>query len=461
VLRGAGGRVGAPVCAPVCVLAFLVALLATAACEPADAPLTSAPGAVEVGAPDGVPTTTPETRTPTPPPEQAATPAAAAAESVPSASPSPQAAPRAPPAVGEPLRVTFIDVGQGDATLLQVPGATLLIDTGRHDRSDLVPALRVLGVEVIDVVVITHGHADHIGQLDTVLQAFSVGEVWMSGTPHTTLTFERALAALEASDARYEEPRAGDSTALGPLLVEVLNPARLTGDLHRDSLALRVTFGSVGFLFTGDAEQQTESEMLARDAASLRADVYQVGHHGSRTSTSPAFLTAVSPHVAVYSAGAGNSFGHPHPEVVDRLLAAGVTLYGTDVHGSVTVVTDGESWDVATVRGAPPVGAASGTAPPTPTPALSPSPPPAPTGTATATATPSPPAPAGSCAPGQVDINSAGFADLELIIHIGPARAQAIIDLRPFASVDDLIRVSGIGSSRLQDIKTQGVACAR
>jgi competence protein ComEC len=139
--------------------------------------------------------------------------------------------------------------------------------------------------------------------------------------------------------------------------------------------------------------------------------------------------------VAVYSAGAGNQYGHPHPEVIERLRAAGVEIYGTDVHGSVTVTTDGTTWRVQTARAAAP--------------ATAPDPPP-----------PPPPAPStGGCAPGQVDINTASPSELERIIHIGPARAADIVRLRPFHSVDDLVRVSGIAAVRLQDIKAQGVAC--
>jgi competence protein ComEC len=387
------------------------------------------PTTVTAGDSDAIPTETPASTAASTPDGTAAAPDGSQPAQEPGATGA-----RGPPVSGE-LRVTFLDVGQGDATLLQAPDATILIDTGRHDRSDVVPALRALGVDAIDVVAITHGHADHIGQLDRVLAAFPVAEVWMSGTPHTTRTFERALAAIEASNASYEEPRAGQTTTVGSLLVEVLNPARLTFDLHQDSLSMRITYGSVSFLFTGDAEARTEAEIVARHPGQLAAHIYQAGHHGSRTSTTPAFLAAVSPAVAVYSAGAGNQYGHPHPEVVQRLTAAGVEVYGTDAHGSVTVTTDGTTWRVETARAGAP--------------STAPDPPP-----------PPPPAPStGGCAPGQVDINTASPSELERIIHIGPARAADIVRLRPFHSVDDLVRVSGIAAVRLQDIKNQGIAC--
>ena len=248
--------------------------------------------------------------------------------------------------------MTFLDVGQGDATLLQAPDVAVLIDAGRHDRSDVTGHLADLGVDALDLVVITHPHADHLGQFDTVVDAVDVAEVWWSGAEHTTQTFDRALDALEASDAAYEEPRAGDTTSVGPLDIHIVNPPHDANfnDLHDSGLGLRVSFGDVGVLFTGDIEASTEQRMLASDADWLVADIYQVGHHGSSTSTTQGFLEAVDPAVAVYSAGADNQYGHPHGEVVDRLEGYGVEVYGTDAHGTVTVTSDGQDWHVATER---------------------------------------------------------------------------------------------------------------
>jgi competence protein ComEC len=265
----------------------------------------------------------------------------------------PSAAPTAP--VGGPdvtgLEIHFIDVGQGDATLVRTADAAMLVDTGRHDRDDVVPYLDAVGVQELDVVAITHPHADHLGQFDRVLDELEVHEVWWSGSTHTTATFDRALDALERSDARYAEPRAGDATDVGDLRVDILNPVDpLPGDLHAAGLALRVTWRDVRLLLTGDAETVTEQRWVAEHPTLLAADIYQVGHHGSTTSTSPAFLDAVSPAVAVYSAGVDNSYGHPHTEVIARLDEAGVEIYGTGVHGTIVITSDGAGW---TVRGSP------------------------------------------------------------------------------------------------------------
>jgi competence protein ComEC len=350
---------------------------------------------------------------------------------------------------GGELTVHFLDVGQGDASLVIAPDATMLIDTGRHDAEDLVPQLRALGVARIDVVAITHAHADHVGQLDEVLGAFDVDEVWMPGTTSTSLIFEEGVAAIEASEAAYEEPRAGDRTSVGSLGVDVLHPSTLTGNVHGDMLAMRVSYGSLSVLFTGDAEADVEAEMVQRDKGALAATIYQVGHHGSSTSTSSALLEAVSPEVAVYSAGEGNSYGHPHAEVLDRLTGAGVEVYGTDVHGSVTVVSDGVGYSVTPAATGQPAEASPATSPVKP----------APPSSSLSAPTKESPSAAG-CKPGQVDINSAGAQELDRIVHIGPVFAEEIVALRPFESLEDIERVDGIGDAKASDIMEEALACA-
>jgi competence protein ComEC len=382
------------------------------------------------------------------------------------------------------MTVHFIDVGQGDSTLLIGPDFTILIDAGRHNSNAVAPYLEDAGVTSIDLLVGTHPHADHIGQFPQILSSFPVAEVWMSGDEHTSLTFERAIDAILASDAAYHEPRAGEIYEIGSATVQVLNPATLTGNFHQGSIALRIMFGDIAFLFTGDAEAETEYAMIAR-ADTLQAEILQLGHHGSRTSSSRAFLLAVEPELTIWSAGKANSYGHPHAEVITRLEALGIAVCGTADFGSLIVTTNGQAYTVdnsncleteSLALSAPTptqtvisAGASSSVTAVAPTtapetaprattaPVATPAPTTAPAATATPapTATPLPPAPPSNC----VNINTASHENLQRIIHIGPVRATELISLRPFASVDHLTRVNGIAAGRLRDIKAQGLAC--
>lgn len=253
-------------------------------------------------------------------------------------------------APGAELEVYFFDVGQGDSTLLAGPDFTILIDAGRHNRNDVVPYLQQAGVESIDLLIGTHPHADHIGQFPQVLQSFTVEDVWMCGNSSNSLTFSRAVDAVVESGAGYHEPRAGETYRIGSSYIEVLHPAELTSDLNDSSVSVRVTFGEIAFVFTGDAEANGEREMVQR-AAPLSAQILKLGHHGSRTSSNPEFLQAVRPEVGIYSCGANNSYGHPHQEVLDRAHRMGIEVFGTDRQGTIQVVTDGEYFDVFTERG--------------------------------------------------------------------------------------------------------------
>jgi competence protein ComEC len=348
-----------------------------------------------------------------------------------SGAPAPDDADDATTAPQGELAVHFLDVGQGDATLLLHDDATMLVDTGRHTTTDVIDHLDRLDVDRLDVVALTHPHADHIGQTPQVLDRYDVAEVWASGAVHDTLTFERALEAIETSAVAYEEPRAGDTTTVGPFAVDIVGPDDDAdfGDLHDSGLSFRVTYGGVAFLFTGDAETHTEARYADRHPELLAADIYQAGHHGSRTSSTQPLLDAAAPSVAVYSAGAGNSYGHPHGSVLDRLAANDIDVYGTDVHGTVTVTTDGVTYDVTTDTDGTPAGAPDDD--------------------------PHEHGADGSC----VDLNTASADELTAIVHVGPSRADDIVANRPYGSVDDLTAVDGLGDARVADIADEGLAC--
>ncbi len=248
----------------------------------------------------------------------------------------------------------FIDVGQADATLLEGPDFAILIDAGHWQRDDVIPYLESVPVEEIDLLVGTHPHADHIGQFPQVLGAVEVEEVWMPGYEHDSQTYENTMEAIDASGATYTEPRTGDTREIGDATLTVLNPPGDDGDIHETSISVRIDRGDVSFMFTGDAEEQTERWMV-ESGLDLDVDIYQVGHHGSYTSSTQAFLDAMTPAVAIYSAGEDNQYDHPHDVVIDRLHESGIQIYGTDLHGTVTVTTGGESYTVETETGEGPL----------------------------------------------------------------------------------------------------------
>lgn len=240
------------------------------------------------------------------------------------------------------LEVHYIDVGQGDATLL-VEGnqdTVILVDAGDWKRKDVLDYLGEYGIEKIDLLIGTHPHADHIGQMDKIIEEYEVEEVWMSGDVANTKNFERVITAIDKKEIKYNEPRAWEEYELGNMEIEVVGPELIRGDLNNGSIAFRLKYGEVGFLFTGDAEVKAEREIIER-GHDLSANILHLGHHGSDTSTTDELLNLVVPEVAVYSAGENNSYGHPSRATVNKVLDRGIELYGTDKDGTVIIETDG------------------------------------------------------------------------------------------------------------------------
>jgi len=245
---------------------------------------------------------------------------------------------------GDYTFVHFIDVGQGDATLIQTPSGTMLIDGGDNHMGDtVVDYLLHSGVYFLDYVIATHPHADHIGGLISVLDSFPIGTLIMPNRAHTTLTFERFLDAIERNNVHVIEPIVGAVMELGDAVFTVVAPNSYGhAGLNDYSIVMHMAYGNVNFLFTGDAEAVSEREMLAY-GHNISADILRVGHHGSSTSTIYEFLHEVDPIIAVISAGYGNPFGHPHNSVINRLYDRGVSIYRTDYHGHIVITTDGQN----------------------------------------------------------------------------------------------------------------------
>lgn len=237
------------------------------------------------------------------------------------------------------LRVSFIDVGQGDSEFIELPnGETLLIDAGTNETgADVVSYISSLGYTSIDYVVGTHPHEDHIGGLDDVIRTFDIGSVYMPKVTADTKTFEDVLDAVAEKGLSINTAKAGVSIVDGDgLSVKMLAPVLDEYDNTNDySAVIKVAYGDTSFLFTGDAEEYAES-LITGDVDS---DVLKVGHHGSSTSTGEAFLERVSPSYAVISCGLGNSYGHPHTETIEKL--GGIPVFRTDEMGTIVATSEG------------------------------------------------------------------------------------------------------------------------
>lgn len=252
------------------------------------------------------------------------------------------------------LAVHFIDVGQGDSILIEFRDKTMLIDAGERGMGERVIAyLEERNVERLDVVVATHAHSDHIGGLADVISAYPVGQFVDAAQPHPTATYENLLVLVEELGIPYTAAERGQAIALDPdLEILILNPTpQPLGDINEDSVVLKMTYGDISYLFTGDAGTPAEESMIEA-GLDLDADVLKVGHHASRYASSAEFLSAASPAISVIPVGEGNDYGHPHEEAVERLEATGSRIYRTDLDGTVIVATDGTALTVA-AGGAP------------------------------------------------------------------------------------------------------------
>ncbi|MFR1759707.1 MAG: ComEC/Rec2 family competence protein, partial [Christensenellaceae bacterium] len=248
-----------------------------------------------------------------------------------------------PEAGGQAMTVRFIDVGQGASTLVSMGDTHILIDAGENDQGDkVVEQLKAWGVDRLALAIGTHPHSDHIGGMDDVLNAFEVEAYMMPEVAHASKTYESVLQALEENEIPVTYPQAGDSLELGGMRLTVLGPEQVEeDDLNNCSLVSRVdsAYGSV--LIPGDCERQAEETMLKGNRP-LKADVLQLAHHGSSTSNTEAFLKAVDPKWVVIPVGEGNSYGHPHDEILQRVEELGCKAYRTDWNGTVTCVMDEE-----------------------------------------------------------------------------------------------------------------------
>lgn len=255
------------------------------------------------------------------------------------------------------LTVRMLDIGQGDSFLLEKDGKFVMIDTGDIEhREAIVQLLKKYHVKTISKIIITHPHADHLGGMNAIFKNFKVESIYDDGMPANTASYKNYLKQIEANKIPYKSLKAGDEVnffdgvnfkVLGP--VKKIKDQKGNSDFNNNSIVGRLTYGNFSMMFTGDAEKEEEASILSQKGT-FKSDVLKVGHHGSRTSTSPEFLKAVAPKEAFISCGQGNDYGHPHKVTVDKLNKAKIHIYRTDRDGTVTLTTTGKEYTIQKER---------------------------------------------------------------------------------------------------------------
>lgn len=273
------------------------------------------------------------------------------------------------------LIINMLDIGQGDAVLIQTGAKNILIDTGDDkyyedgkkgkENTQLLTELQKLKIDHIDTLVMTHAHADHIGKADKVIAQYGVKELVYNGIPSTSKYFINALKAAKANGTQQVKVKAGDVLDFGNgVSFEIVSPsqslidedtaaikAKKKVDVNNESVVGRLTFGDFAMLFTGDAEGPVEKDMVASYGKKLKCQVLKAGHHGSKTSSTAEFLKLVQPESVVMSLGVNNQYGHPHEALLNRLQKQGVkNIYRTDANGTITIVSDGSSYSITTEK---------------------------------------------------------------------------------------------------------------
>ncbi len=313
------------------------------------------------------------------------------------------------------VTVDFLDVGQGDAILIRTAfGEAILIDGGteRAGRSIVVPFLQAQDINTLTAVIATHPHADHIGGLLPVLNTITVTQVIADGQVHTTRTYERFLETILAKEIPFRLARAGQSLEIrGIDEFLILHPQQtwLQG-LNNNSVVIWMRVGAISFLFTGDIERDAEHYLVANGRIP-RAQIVKVAHHGSASSSTSDFLEQVNPSVAVIMVGDGNHYGHPSVSTLVRL--AGLDIYRTDMHGTITITTDGSEYEVTSYKSS-------------------------------------------VALEYRLNLQSATLDQLVQVPGIGPVIGQRILDYASevgFTRVDDLLCISGIGPATLKRVQ--------
>ncbi len=256
--------------------------------------------------------------------------------------------------IKEEVSVHFIDVEQGDCQLIKSGTAAALIDCGEKEYfSDVISYIKAQEIDRLDYVIVTHPHSDHAGGMSYILDEFDIGMVIMPDVPEelipVTSTYTRLLKSIERNDISLEYAQAGEEYSLGEGKLKILSPVSDYEDLNNYSVTAKFVYLNSSFLFTGDIEEEAETDII-NSGAELSADVLKVAHHGSYTSSQKTFLNAVDPQYAVIEVGSPNDYGHPHDKTLRRIKNMNIAIYRTDLNGNIVFVTDGENYKVITEK---------------------------------------------------------------------------------------------------------------
>lgn len=260
---------------------------------------------------------------------------------------------------GGELEIEYIDVGQGDSSLLISPsGKTMLIDTGKADAYEKVKkALDDRDIKKIDTFIVTHPHADHIGSAWKIIDNYEVGELYLNGTA-TSKVYQKTKDSAKKANLEMKELTIDSKLDWDPhVTFKIFSPVKVgvLSGLNNESPIMQVNYNNHRFLFTGDAESEAEDTALAYDTKGLKSDVVKVGHHGSPTSSIPAFVLATKPAVAIISVGKNNSYGHPDKTVVTRWQKAGAEVYSTEKNGNIIIKTKKDELELMADRSMEPL----------------------------------------------------------------------------------------------------------
>ncbi len=238
------------------------------------------------------------------------------------------------------LNITYLDVGQADAILIQNDGHNMLIDAGNNEDGPLlVQYFKEQNINKFDYLIATHPHEDHIGGMDDIVKNFDIDKIYMPDVTTTTKTFLDLLDAIEEKNMTFDVPKVNQSFTLGHTLFQVIYTGNDKKNLNNASIVLKASFKNTSYLFTGDATSEVEKKILKKD---IQATVLKVGHHGSKYSTTTTFLEKVNPTYAIISVGKNNSYNHPNQTTLDKLTKGNIEIYRTDEMGSIFLETDGK-----------------------------------------------------------------------------------------------------------------------